>query len=104
MKYLFSKKSGIILESDDLYTSNQITKKSGLFIESDKNVGKKVRFIKPSCPAEEGIHTIIGHQMAWGFADANGNGGYKMRPAYRVANKKENWIGRPALYFEVELV
>jgi hypothetical protein len=104
MKHLLSKESGIVLDSDIITSGNQVTQFVGLAVNLDENIGRQVRFKNPSCPYENQLFTIIGHQMAWGYSGgAEGVGNYKMIPAYRVVGKDDSF-GKPAQYYAIDFV
>ena len=97
MKYLLSEESGVILDSADIKTSQSVVKYVGLALDNDDNVGRKVRYIDPKCPAEKHEYTIVGRQMAWGYNEC---GQYVMQPAYRIACA-ENPFGCPAHLYQL---
>ena len=58
----------------------------------DKDIGKKVRFLNPSCVVENWVHEIVGIQTNW-----------LGEICYRVAYEGDKF-GRPATVSQVEFI
>lgn len=85
-------------------TKQELGKKTiehvGLALEDDELIGKKFKFKNPKWPAEQGIYTVVGRQMLWGYDE---NGKYCMIPGYR-GTSEDNPFGKPFQLQDVEFI
>ena len=74
----------------------------GLGLDDTTYVGRKLTFNNPEYPAYEGVHVVVGSQMAYGY---NEQGVYALIPALRVVPvNKPDAFGCPACFSEITFV